>query len=253
VSNTACKTRDRSRPASWYIAICILVASAGCTPPKDSSIGSPSPRPVAVEPSNPVQASTSATPPYTPPQEFSLPPVCNNQELIKAVRIIDNACDQVDCDFRELAQLDRNVDKASLLAALTNRDLSPVHLFFPEGKFALQDAFDWDTTKRAHLDRLRYIDRPEDVVVFVLGRASVTGDPMANRDLSWKRMRGVLTHIKSLLQNRCRHFKGAWFGEEILYLEPEDASLLGLRDHEWRNSQLVLNQAVHVFVFPCRI
>src|SRR5690348_13858174 len=83
----------------------------------------------------------------TYPQQYQRPPVCDNRELRRAIRAIYDACNDVTCDFSKLRELD-DIDKGKLLSALNNPYLRPVHLFFPQGKTQLTDAFDWRTTKK---------------------------------------------------------------------------------------------------------
>jgi hypothetical protein len=40
-------------------------------------------------------------------------------------------------------------------------------------------------------------------------------------------------------------------GKEILQFSISDATYLKLQSYEYRNDELVLNQAVHVFAVPC--
>lgn len=179
------------------------------------------------------------------------PKVCSNQELIKAIRIINDACTDITCDFSKLKELDSRVDKPSLLAALRDPYLQPVHIFFPENVATLQRAFDWPTIKRNQLDSIKFIDDPENTVIYVIGRASVTGDRDLNIALSRERMQGVMSYIREHLQVRCRAFHGGWLGKEYLQLSESDARLLNLEPNDYRRDSLVLNQSVHIFVFPC--
>lgn len=182
--------------------------------------------------------------PYDPP------PVCGNRELRRAIRTINDACADITCDFSKLHELE-DIDKGKLLAALRNPYLRPVHLFFPKGQTQLGDIFDWRTTKKAQLDSIKLLDDPQNSVVFVIGRASVTGNHDTNVALSRERMLSVMKYVKDVLQVKCHKFKGGWLGKEYLQLSRSDAALLNLEPRDYRGDELVLNQAVHVFVFPC--
>lgn len=184
-------------------------------------------------------------------QEAMLPDVCQDATLLKAIRIIDRACPKTsDCNFDDLKELNRSVRKETLLSTLRNPYLKPVHLFFPANHSRIEDSFDWLTTKEAQLNSLAESDMSTSVV-FVLGRASITGNKAHNERLSKDRMTSVYTHLEKILGDRCSGFRGAWFGNEILYLNESDGAFLGLALNDWRKDPLILNQAVHVFVFPC--
>lgn len=178
--------------------------------------------------------------------------ICADQELIKAINIIHEACTDVGgCNFYTLRELDERVDRASLLTALRSPYLYPVHLFFPEGKYQLTDIFDWRITKKAQLDTLASIPNPREAAVYIIGRASFTGDVATNRELSRRRMESVMSYLKRDLGVECAYFKGGWTGKEILQLNDSDARLLNLSPGDFRSDSKILNQAVHVFVFPC--
>lgn len=179
------------------------------------------------------------------------PVVCENADLRQAIRIIERACTDLSCDFGKLRELDSRVDKPTLLAALRDPYLAPVHLFFPANESSVYGAFDWSTIKKSQVDSLAHLNDPENAVVFVLGRASQTGDYEHNKRLSRERMQSVLKYLKEDLRIRCSRFRGAWFGKEILQLARSDARHLNLEPDDYRQDELILNQAVHVFVFPC--
>src|SRR3954453_15514626 len=170
------------------------------------------------------------------------PAVCRNVELRKAIQIIDRACNDIYCDFRELKEIDSKVDKPTLLAAMTDPYMKHITLFFPENKTALSDIFDWTASKKSYLDSFRYVDDPENAIVFVLGRASITGDYQHNVDLSRERMRSVLNYLKANMN--CRTFHGAWVGKSIFQLVEDDARRLGIDPIEYRSNSLTLNQSV---------
>jgi hypothetical protein len=179
------------------------------------------------------------------------PRVCTNVELVKAIRIIDGACTDLSCDFTKLKELDARVDKSTLLAALRDPFLQPVHIFFPRGKSDLDQAFDWRTKKEDQLKSIKFINDPANSIVYVIGRASTTGSRDTNITLSRERMRVVMNYIKYTLGVKCHAFHGGWLGREILQLNESDARLLNLEPDDFREDWLVLNQSVHVFVFPC--
>jgi hypothetical protein len=182
---------------------------------------------------------------------YQRPPVCANVELRRAIRSINDACTDITCDFSKLRELD-DIDKGKLLAALRNPYLRPVHLFFPKGQTQLSDAFDWRTTKKDQLDSIKYIDDPDNTIVFVIGRASATGNRDVNIRLSRERMLSVMDYVRNHLQVKCHKFKGGWLGKDYLQLSRSDATLLNVESRDYREDELILNQAVHVFVFPCR-
>jgi hypothetical protein len=179
------------------------------------------------------------------------PRVCSSGSLVQAIRIIDNACNEISCDFASLRQLNTTIEKGALLAAFQNPDLHSVHIFFPINRTRLNEAFDWQTTKRDQLATLKYIPDPGQSVVYVLGRASAVGDRDRNVALSRERMRNVLEFLKRELGVQCHAFHGGWFGDEIQQLTPSDAHLLNIEPLDYRNDRLILNQSVHIFVFPC--
>jgi len=187
----------------------------------------------------------------TMPAAAEDPDVCDNKALRRAIRTINDACNSISCDFNKLRELE-NIDKSALLTALRNRDLTPVHIFFPKGETDVARAFDWRTTKRAQLDTIRLMDSPDDSVVFVIGRASLTGDRETNIAISRERMKSVMHYIQNVLGVKCHDFKGGWVGKEYLQMTSSDAGFLYINDGDYRKDELVLNQAVHVFVFSCK-
>src|SRR5207244_252462 len=100
-----------------------------------------------------VIAVTIAVLPIAFPCEIRADGICDNAELLRAVRVIDNACSVEFCDPHKLREIE-DVPRADLLRALRDPSLMPVHIFFPSGKTRLNDAFDWETIKE---DQLRTI------------------------------------------------------------------------------------------------
>ncbi|HVT61810.1 MAG TPA: hypothetical protein VHR45_25860 [Thermoanaerobaculia bacterium] len=179
------------------------------------------------------------------------PRVCSNDELIKAIRIIDRACEKLTCDFATLRELDRRVNKSALLQAFRSPELQSIHLFFPRNEVDVKHSFDWGTIKREQLDTVKYINNPRDAVVFVLGRASITGNFDINKRLSRERMKSVMGYLEEELHVKCHAFHGGWLGKEIQQWSMSDANFLNINHQDFRNDELILNQSVHVFVFPC--
>lgn len=179
------------------------------------------------------------------------PQVCSNAELLKAIEIIEEACGEFTCDISKLMELDTRIDKPTLFGALRNPHLAPVHLFYPMNHSDIEDAFDWETLKKEQLESLKFVADPMSTIVYVLGRASRTGNREYNIQLSRDRALGVLKHIQSEVEKDFIHFHGAWVGKEVLQLQRSDARLLNLEPQDFREDDLVMNQAVHVFVFPC--
>ena len=184
--------------------------------------------------------------------ERGWPRVCKNPELLKAIRIIDTACTEIKCDASTLQQLDTGVDKPSLLVAMRDKDLSPIHVFFEANQYELTTgALHWSEWKRDQVAMLKYLDDPTNAVVYVLGQASASGPNELNYVLSQKRMISVMRYLEEVLQVKCRSFHGGWLGEDIFQLKPSDARLLNIDPSDYDNDDLKLNQAVHIFVFPC--
>ena len=176
--------------------------------------------------------------------------ICDNTDLLQAVRIIDNACSKEFCDPKKLGEIE-NVNRGDLLRALRDPYLMPVHIFFPSGKTRLNEAFDWETTKEDQLRTISNLNNPDETVIFIIGYASQTGNEGLNVGLSRDRMYAVYFYLKSVLGVKCKYIKGAWVGKTILQLQESDAALLGLNPRDYRKDPLVLNQAVHVFIYPC--
>lgn len=179
------------------------------------------------------------------------PDVCSNQPLLEALRILHRACTPIDCNFTQLRVLDDPRYRDALLAAFANRDLNAVHVFFPTALSEVQDCFDWQTSKRSQLNTFNFLNNAERSTVYLIGRASVTGSIEFNRKLSAARMQSVHRYLRFDLKIPCPNFRGAWMGKEILQFTLSDASYLKLQPQEFRNDELILNQAVHVFAVPC--
>jgi len=186
--------------------------------------------------------------------ESGWPEVCYNSELTKAIDIISNACNEYECDASSLRQLDTRVKKPLLLTALRDPQLRPVHIFFdhdqpaPDGTIGV--ALHWDLWKRDHVGTLQSIDA-KNSIVFIIGQASRTGTFDYNFRLSQRRMEVVVNYLKNVLHVQCQSFRGGWLGNDIFQLTLADADFLGIPAREYDNDELKLNQAVHVFVYPC--
>lgn len=176
--------------------------------------------------------------------------VCENQALRRAIRVIASAChDLSGCDFDSLKQIDQ-ISRPELLAALRDPNVYPVHIFFEANVSDVTRSRDWKT-KKDHLAAYSYITGLEDGIVVVIGQASRTGSFDLNVRLSRERMQGVLLFLRDQLKIKCRSIKGGYVGSEIFQLSSVDASALRLLPEEFRNDPDVLNQSVHVFVYPC--
>jgi hypothetical protein len=180
------------------------------------------------------------------------PRVCGNEELLRAMRIIDAACDTITCNFTTLKELNANVQKRQLLYALRDPYLQPVHVFFPMNETDVHRAFDWSTTKREQLATLQFIDDPEQSIIYVIGRASTTGDHDINVRMSRERMRSVMKYLQEELRVKCHNFHGGWLGREILQLNESDAEFLHIYPNDYRRDTYILNQSVEIFVYPCK-
>ena len=178
------------------------------------------------------------------------PMICKSHELLAYMRKIKQACNDITCDFKKLKEIDENVDKPTLLAALRSPYLHPVHIFFPVGKTALNTAFDWNSTKRSQLGSLKTLEDPQNSVIFVLGQASAKGSHDLNINLSEQRMQSVMSYLTEI-GVQCKKIHGAFLGREIFQLSASDASFLYIPADDFREDPFVLNQSVHLFVFPC--
>jgi outer membrane protein OmpA-like peptidoglycan-associated protein len=178
------------------------------------------------------------------------PGICQNVDLLNAVRIIDSACTPQFCDPAKLKELE-NVTRSDLLRALRDPQLMPVHIFFPAGKRKLTDAFDWATIKEDQLRTISDLNDPEHTTIFIIGYASKTGDEAMNVGLSRDRMYAVYFYLKNVLKVKCKLIKGAWVGKTVLQLHESDAQILNLVARDYRSDPLILNQSVHVFIYPC--
>jgi len=185
------------------------------------------------------------------------PSICKQSELLKAIRIIDSACEDLKhCDHRKLKQLDRDIDKPTLFAALRNQYLMPLHFFFPRGKSRVEEMVDWPNMK-TQLASLKFLSDPENSVVFVIGQASTVAprsgaDPHEyNFSLSQERMTSVMDYLEKTVNVKCYAFHGGWLGDDVFQLTKTDAARMGIDSAEYENNVETLNQAVHIFVFPC--
>ena len=177
--------------------------------------------------------------------------ICSNTALRDAIRIIQHACTETNCNFDALMALDRQVDKGALLAAFRDSDLKPVHIFFPLNEDRIEKSFDWKVSKKSQLDTIRYLSEPKRAAIFVIGRASTIGRPDSNRRLSIRRMQSILKYLKKDLKIDCETFYGGYLGAEIFQLRLTDARALNIEPTDFRNDEYILNQSVHIFVFPC--
>lgn len=167
------------------------------------------------------------------------------------MRVIDQACTGFGCDLNVLRNLDTKVDKPTLLAALRDPNLLPVHIFFPTAGTEVSRSYDWEEKKRDQLAALKYNVDPTNAIVYIIAQSSVTGPTQQNTELSRKRMLSVLKYIQDVLRVPCRSFRGVWLGEGTFSLTETDARRLGISSDQYRDNPLVLNQAVHVFIYPC--
>ncbi len=179
--------------------------------------------------------------------------VCTNPRLLEFFKVIGSACKDHSCDVSVMAEIDQRIERKDLLGALRNASLSAVHLFYPSGRHSLVEAFDWSTIKREQIDSIdAALSFPhENAIVYVIGKASVTGDPELNIRLSRDRARGVVKYMQENVSNRFHHYHTAWAGAESLQMNVSDARLLNLEPQDYRNDPLILNQSVHVFIYPC--
>ena len=177
--------------------------------------------------------------------------VCENPELLRAIRTIDAACSKEKCNFDDLKRLENEVDKRTLLAVMRNPDLYSVYLFYPTGQVTPESVLDWQT-KQVQLKALKNLSNASEAVVYVIGRASAKGKNALNERLARLRAQGILRYLKEEIKIDCHEFHAAWFGEDILYLTMSDASLVVAPPQDYRNREDILNQSAHVFIFPCK-
>src|SRR5260221_13625521 len=112
-------------------------------------------------------------------------------------------------------------------------------------------AFDWNTRVKFQLAGLEYVPDPTNMVVFVVAQSSTKGSAERNVRLARERMLNVAAFVKETLHIRSRAFRGAWLGSTILQLNASDATVLGIKPIDYRDDVMILNQSVHVFIFPC--
>ncbi len=177
-------------------------------------------------------------------------PVCENEELLKALRILHRACGPLGCDLTTLNTLDDPRYRDALFAAFSNKDLNPVHIFYPDNVSDLTCCFDWATKKKSQLGTFTYWNLKASTV-YVMGNASTTGSDRQNTALSEQRMDGVRKYLRDDLAIACHDFRGAFMSNRVMQLDDRDAKFLQIAELDYRNSPLVLNQAVHVFAVPC--
>jgi len=182
--------------------------------------------------------------------ERGWPNVCRNPELLRAIAVIESACRTSGCDVSKLTQLD-TLNKPTLLLALRNPNLMPVHLFFPNNKSDVRDTFDWYTTKRDQLATLKYTSDPSNAIIFVIAHTSRSGSRERNYALSRDRVTSVVKYLQNNLGVRSRSFRAAWLGEDVFNLSETDARLLEIEPRDYRRDDRILNQSVHIFVYPC--
>ncbi len=176
--------------------------------------------------------------------------VCNNEPLKRAVSIVAGACSELSgCNFEALREIDR-INRPALLAALRDPAVLPVHVFYDMNVSDLTRSIGW-SAKRDILGTYEYLTGIERATLFVLGQASDIGDFDTNVRLSRERMQGVLLYLRDVLKIKCVAIKGGYLGAKIFKLTPSDASALNIDPTEYRGDPNVLNQSVHVFVFPC--
>jgi hypothetical protein len=178
------------------------------------------------------------------------PTICGDSSLAHAVQIIASACSELVCDPAKMRQLD-DIDRTSLLTALRNPYLMPVHIFFPPAKTRLTEALDWQSTKEDQLKTITYLNAPDKTFVFVIGTMSGTGDDAGERQLARARTLSVSYYLRDVLHIRCRQVKGGWLPSSVLRLTDADASFLSIARRDYRADSAVLNQSVHVFTYPC--
>ena len=178
--------------------------------------------------------------------------ICDNAALMRSVRVIDSAChDLSGCDFDALNELN-GLNREELLNAWADQEVSAVHIFFPTNVFDVTRAYDWDQV-RDQLESLQYLTNTKAATLYVIGQASRKGTFDRNVALSRRRMQSVSLYIRDVLKIECHAVRGGYLGAKFIQLSKGDATRLRLHPDTFRRDELVLNQAVHVFVIPCRL
>ncbi len=180
--------------------------------------------------------------------------VCRTSELLRFIEIIKGACVDDFCDLEKLKDIDTTVKKSVLLGALRNPYLRPVHIFFPVDLFEINDILDWNSIKRHQLESMELTDDPGNTIVFIIGKASTPGMQDYNEQLSFSRMKGVFDYLTDYLAGKgvhCADFRVGYLGEQALQFDKSDAYMLNINENDYRGDEYTLNQAVHVFAYPC--
>ena len=188
------------------------------------------------------------------------PSVCQKPDMVEFINKIWNACNtpgQGGCNEAELKQIETlsgtGLDRATIMFAL--KTLRPIHVFFPMGKSDIGDALDWPTQRQDQFEVLKKTMEGENTdgsIVFVIGRASATGSAKLNFELSQKRTLSVYQYLRGSLKLNCTDIQKVWFGREVMQLKHGDARQIEIEKEEYRDNELILNQSVEVFVWPCK-
>jgi hypothetical protein len=128
--------------------------------------------------------------------------------------------------------------------------LLPLHFFFRTGKSSFDDILNRGRAEE-QLRSLKFLSDPENAVIYVIGQASKPGSIEDNFLLSQARMKTVMEYLERTLRVKCFDMRGGWVGEEVFQLDSVDASRMGIEPAEYEGNSQILNQAVHIFVFPC--
>jgi hypothetical protein len=165
--------------------------------------------------------------------------------------IIHAACTEESCDPERLKEITTNIEHWKLLTAM--RSLFTVHVFFPLGATDMQSALDLTSTKRDEMNLLKaQITKPEDTIVYVVGRGSAIGSDRKNWEISRKRTLAVYRYLLEDLKLNCQYIQKVALGKTIFQLSLKDANVLNIAEGDYREDPLVLNQSVEIFVYPCR-
>ncbi len=178
--------------------------------------------------------------------------ICDNVQLMRSIRIIDSACHDISgCNFDALQELEQ-LDADRLLEAWASPEVGALHIFFPQSVYDVTLSHDWDEV-RDHLESMKYLTATAQATIYVIGQASRTGSFDKNVHLSRKRMQSVSLYLRDVLKIECREIRGGYLGARFMQLRRRDAQRLKLHPNSYRGNELTLNQAVHVFVIPCRV
>ncbi len=176
---------------------------------------------------------------------------CSSAEVWSVFRILDRASNPYELGRpTRIWSLDETVDKSVFLSAFREPSFHSVHLFFPLNETDIQRAFDWNTIKRDQIDVLRLL-RNDRSKFYILGSASNIGDPDLNRSLASQRVASTINYLLRNIGIKVGRINVGLLQKEQIQLSFNDAKFLNIPKEDFRADDLILNQSVHIIVFPC--